>query len=333
MNTRTHTTKFGVVLVTSALFLAACGGNGDAEENNGESLADSDELVEISVGTLNGILSAPLFLGVAEGIFEEYGLDVDINFADGGAAVIPAVLSNEYQFGYSNTVSQLAAINEGLPLQLVHPSWAPHGEFEEDDHGVLVLPDSEFEEPEDLEGANFAVNTLQNIGEVHIRRAFDNLDLDHSELTWTQLPFPDMGEALERGDVDAIWVSEPFLAPGLAAGYEWLIAPGAQSFPEQVGGYWSTSSDFAQDNIEVVEAFRDAMTEINEFAEDNPDLVREVAVEEMGFDEEYIDDVNLPLFPNDNDVEALQDYAEASVEYGILSEEPESYEALFAVTD
>lgn len=325
-----HRMKIITVASAAALALAACGddnGESPGEENGG------DDLVEISVGTLNGILSAPLFLGVSEGIFEEHGLGVDISFADGGAAVIPAVLSDEYQFGYSNTVSQLAAIDEALPLQLVHPAWAPHGEFEEDDHGLLVLPDSGFDEPADLEGANIAVNTLQNIGEVHVRRAFDNLDLDHSELSWTQLPFPDMGEALERGDVDAIWVSEPFLAPGLAAGYEWLIAPGAQSFPEQVGGYWSTSVSYAEANPEVVEAFQDAMTEINTFAEENPDLVREVAVEEMGFDAEYIDDVNLPMFPNDNEVETLQDYAEASVEYGILSGEPEDYESLFAGND
>lgn len=331
MKTRTSNIfKLGTLGLASALFLSACDNDGNGESGAG---GNDGELQEVSVGTLNGILSAPLFLGVSEGIFEEHGLDVDISFADGGAAVIPAVLSDEYQFGYSNTVSQLAAFGEGLPLQLVHPSWAPHAEFEEDDHGVLVLPDSEFEEPEDLEGANIAVNTLQNIGEVHVRRAFENLDLDHSELSWTQLPFPDMGEALERGDVDAIWVSEPFLAPLLAEDYEWLIAPGAQSFPEQVGGYWSTSEQFAGENPDAVHAFIDAMTEVNEFAEENPDLVREVAVEEMGFDEEYIDDVNLPLFPNDPDIEALQEYAEAAVEYQILSEEPEDYEALFAERD
>ncbi|NDK31698.1 ABC transporter substrate-binding protein [Nesterenkonia haasae] len=326
MNARTlpKTTLGGLLMGT--LLLSACG-SADAETEPG---TNSEEAVEISVGTLNGILSAPLFLGVSEGIFEEHGLDVDISFADGGAAVIPAVLSGEYQFGYSNTVSQLAALGEGLPLQLVHPSWAPHGEFEDDDHGLLTLPDNGFDEPEDLEGANIAVNTLQNIGEVHIRTAFDNLGLDHSDLTWTQLPFSDMSEALERGDVDAIWVSEPFLAPGLDAGYEWLIAPGAQSFPEQVGGFWSTSETFAEESPEVVESFREAMTEINDFAGENPELVREVAVEEMGFDADYIDDVNLPMFPNDNDIDALEDYAEAAVEFGIIDELPEDYEALFA---
>lgn len=332
MSVRSSRTATITSLLLAGSLLAACGAEADAE-GSGNGLGEEGELLEVSVGTLNGILSAPLFLGVSEGIFEEHGLDVEISFADGGAAVIPAVLSGEYQFGYSNTVSQLAAIDEGLPLQLVHPSWAPHSEFEEDDHGVLALPDSGFEEPEDLEGANIAVNTLQNIGEVHIRTAFEGLDLDHSDLSWTQLPFSDMSEALERGDVDAIWVSEPFLAPGLDAGYEWLIAPGAQSFPEQVGGYWSTSEQYAGENPEAVEAFQEAMAEINEFAEDNPDLVREVAVDEMGFDAEHIDEVNLPLFPNDEGTEALEDYAEAAVEYGIIDAEPEDYDSLFADRD
>lgn len=322
MTTTRRVTSLGALLLGATTLLAACGSSG-AEEN-------SDGLTEVSVGTIPAILSGPLFVGIEEGIFEEHGLDVEVSFADGGAAVIPSVLSGENQFGYSNTVSQLAALGEGLPLQLVQSAWAPHGELDEDDHGVLVLPDNGFDEPADLEGANIAVNTLQNIGEVHIRTAFENLGLDGDDLTWTQLPFPDMGEALERGDVDAIWVSEPFLTPGLENGYEWLISPGAQSFPEQVGGYYSTSTQFAEENPEVVEAFKEAMGEVNEYAEENPEQVRTVAVDEMGIDEAVAQEVNLPIFPNDDDVEALQAYAEAATRFGILAQEPDDYESLFA---
>ncbi|MGE2712671.1 ABC transporter substrate-binding protein [Mycolicibacterium litorale] len=285
------------------------------------------------MGTIPAILSAPLFVGIEEGIFEKHGLDVQVNFADGGAAVIPSVLSGENQFGYSNTVSQLAAIDQGLPLRLVQPAWAPCCEPQQDDHGVLVLPDGPIKEPKDLEGANIAVNTLQNIGEVHIRRALDSLGVNHESLTWTQLPFPDMGEALARGDVDAIWVSEPHRTPGLNKGWKQIIAPGIQSFPDQVGGYYSTSQDFAESNPETVKAFRDAMDEINTFAQGNRDRVGEVAVAEMGIDAGIIDQVNFPKFPTEDDVEALRDYGAAVVEYGIIDKEPADYEALFATTD
>ncbi|RLV57008.1 nitrate ABC transporter substrate-binding protein [Aeromicrobium phragmitis] len=324
--TRTRrTTGLGALLLGATTLLTACGGAASQENAEG--------LTEVSVGTIPAVLSAPLFLGIEEGIFEEHGLDLEVNFADGGAAVIPSVLSGENQFGYSNTVSQLAALGEGLPLEIVHSSWAPHAEFEDDDHGILVRPDSGIDEPSGLAGKNIAVNTLQNIGEVHIRKAFEDLGIDHEGLQWTQLPFPDMAEALERGDVDAIWVSEPFRTPAMNQGYELLMSAGAQAFPEQVGGYYSTSEQYAAQNPDVVKAFKEAMVEVNDFAEHNPDLVRQVAVEEMGIDEDVAERMTLPLFPNDDDVEALQSYAEYAVRFGILSKAPEDFEALFATQD
>jgi NitT/TauT family transport system substrate-binding protein len=324
-----HIARWGGVLVSATVVLTACGGSG----GGGESATTENGLVKVNVGTIPAILSAPLFVGIEQGIFEKHGLDVQVNFADGGAAVIPSVLSGENQFGYSNTVSQLAAIDQGLPLRLVQPAWAPHSEPNEDDHGVLVLPDSGINEPRDLEGANIAVNTLQNIGEVEIRRAFDKRGLNHETLTWTQLPFSDMGEALERGDVDAIWVSEPHRTPGLNKGWKQIIAPGAESFPDQVSGYYSTSQDFAESNVETVKAFREAMDEVNTYAQENPDRVGEVAVAEMGIDAGIIDQVNFPKFPTEDDVEALRDYGAAVVEYGIIDKEPADYETLFVATD
>ncbi|MGE2834895.1 ABC transporter substrate-binding protein [Mycobacterium sp. SMC-4] len=315
-------------LASAAAVLTACGGGDNTAP------ATSDEgLTTVNIGTIPATLSAPLFVGIEEGIFAKHGLDVKVNFADGGAAVIPSVLSGENQFGYSNTVSQLAAIDQGLPLRLVQPAWAPCCEFDEDDHGLLVLPDSGIDEPKDLEGANIAVNTLQNIGEVHIRRAFDNLGVSHEGLTWTQLPFSDMGEALARGDVDAIWVSEPHRTPGLNKGWKQIVAPGIQSFPDQVGGYYSTSQSFAESNPGTVKQFRDAMKEVNAFAEQNPGRVGEVAVAEMGIDPAIIDQVNFPKFPTEDDGQALRNYGAAVVQYGIIDEEPSDYDALFAATE
>lgn len=98
--------RWGAVASAAAL-LTACGGGGGSSE----SATTEGGLVKVNVGTIPAILSAPLFVGIEEDL-RGHGLDVTVNFADGGAAVIPSVLSGENQFGYSNTVSQLAAIDQ-----------------------------------------------------------------------------------------------------------------------------------------------------------------------------------------------------------------------------
>src|SRR5690606_21603782 len=77
------------------------------------------ELTPVTVGSLPIVDTAAIHLGVEQGIFAEHGLDVDLQIAQGGAAVVPAVVSGEYQFAFSNVVSLLVASSQGLDLQIV----------------------------------------------------------------------------------------------------------------------------------------------------------------------------------------------------------------------
>jgi NitT/TauT family transport system substrate-binding protein len=296
-------------LALPATLLTACGGGDDSAEDGG--------LTELNIGQIPAFEAAAVYLGIEEGIFEEHGLDVTVNLAEGGAAVIPSVLSQENQIGYSNAVSELAAIDQGLPIRLVHSAYAQQETEEEDDYAVLVLPDSDIQGPEDLADANIAVNTLQNLGEVTIRLALEEHGVDTDSVTWTQLNYSDMYDALERGDVDAVWFVEPFRT---------------HSLPGQVSGYYFTSEQFNAENPEVVQAFDDAITEAIDLAAENPDRVRQVAVDEFGFEEDSASRSNLPLFVNDDDLGALETIGEASVRYGIIDEEPD-YASLFVERD
>jgi len=307
-----------------ATLLTACGGGDDSAEDGG--------LTELNIGQIPAFEAAAVYLGIEEGIFEEHGLDVTVNLAEGGAAVIPSVLSQENQIGYSNAVSELAAIDQGLPIRLVHSAYAQQETEEEDDYAVLVLPDSDIQGPEDLADANIAVNTLQNLGEVTIRLALEEHGVDTDSVTWTQLNYSDMYDALERGDVDAVWFVEPFRTPGLDRGWRNVLSSGAHSLPGQVSGYYFTSEQFNAENPEVVQAFDDAITEAIDLAAENPDRVRQVAVDEFGFEEDSASRSNLPLFVNDDDLGALETIGEASVRYGIIDEEPD-YASLFVERD
>src|SRR5690625_796748 len=96
------------------LLLAAC--NGDAADPGPE--GEDAELTPITVGVLPIVDTAAIWLGVDEGIFEEHGLDVTLEILAGGAAVVPTVVSGEHEFGFSNSISVLQGVEQGLPLQV-----------------------------------------------------------------------------------------------------------------------------------------------------------------------------------------------------------------------
>src|SRR3712207_5065760 len=75
--------------------------------------------VPLTVGVVPIADVAPLYLGREEGFFAAEGLDVQPEVAPGGAAITPAVLDGDLQFGFSNTVSLLIAASSGRPVRIV----------------------------------------------------------------------------------------------------------------------------------------------------------------------------------------------------------------------
>jgi NitT/TauT family transport system substrate-binding protein len=55
------------------------------------------------------------------------------------------------------------------------------------------------------------VNTLKNVTEVTAREALAKEGVDPSSLRLTELPFPEMAQAVANGDADAAFLIEPFV--------------------------------------------------------------------------------------------------------------------------
>src|SRR4051794_39052484 len=92
------------VVLSCSVLLAACGGGG-GDESAGAGTSDAPRQVTVGVVPIADV--APLYLGVEQGFFSERGLDVQVVTGQGGAALVPAVVSGEQDFAFSNTLSLL----------------------------------------------------------------------------------------------------------------------------------------------------------------------------------------------------------------------------------
>ncbi|GAA4425298.1 hypothetical protein GCM10023169_22850 [Georgenia halophila] len=318
--------RAGVAAVlTSLALVAACGGgSGDAgpDAGGGEGTAQGgDELIPITVGSLPIVDTAPLHMGVEEGIFEEHGLDVTLQLAQGGAAVIPAVVSGEYQFGFSNVVSLLLASQQGLDLQIVASGNSTSGDPDADIGGVLTLPDSGIETPADLEGKTVAVNTLNNIGDVTISEVVAQDGGDPDAVEFVEMGFPDMPAALSGGQVDAIWVLEPFFTISKGEGAEVVTHNFAEVDPDMMVASYFTSGQYAEQNPEVVEAFTAAMKESLTYAQENPDAARAALSTYTEIDPAVTETMTMPQYPPEINAESVQMLADLALKYGLVEEE------------
>jgi NitT/TauT family transport system substrate-binding protein len=323
-----------LVLVLGA---AACGGDesepaddtGTAEDTATETAApDTAEAADasvppttVTVGVIPIVDVAPLYLGVDQGFFAERGLELELVPAQGGAAIVPGVVSEEYQFGFSNNTSLLLATEGGIELQIVAPGSASTGIEGEDFGAVVASASSGITDAADLSGRRVAVNTLNNIGDTTVRDAVAQAGGDDSTIEFVELAFPDMPAALENGDVDAAFVVEPFLTITTVAGatpVAWMYATAADDL--SVATYF-TSDAYAAENPEVVAAFQAAMIESQEYATDNPDAVREILATYTTIDAALIPEITLPAFPSEVNDASIEELNRLATDQGVLPQE------------
>ena len=308
---------------TAVLLLAACGGPsapGSGPGSGGGTDGDDGGLTPVTVGVIPIVDVAPIYLGVQEGFFEDQGLDVTLELAQGGAAVVPAVVAGEYQFGFSNVTSLLVASSQGLPLKAVAPGNSTTGVPGEDFSAVVVPEDSDVQDAADLAGRTVAVNTLNNIGDTTIRKVVGDAGGDPAAVEFVEMGFPDMPAAVAGGQVDAAWIVEPHLTRALQDGARVVASNFAETDPDLlIAAYFTSDQQIAADPG-TVEAFTAAMEESLTYAQEHPDETRAVLDTYTEIDPAVKEAMVMPRFPPALEASSFQVLADLGLEQGLFDE-------------
>jgi NitT/TauT family transport system substrate-binding protein len=307
----------GLLLVTAMLVVAAgCGSSGD---DSGEASGGSQQ---VKVGVIPIVDVAPIYLGKQKGFFSNRKIELTLETGQGGAAIVPGVVSGQFQFGFSNITSLLIARERGLPLKVVSNGVASTGKDKADYSGVVTRDDS-IKTAADLEGKQVAVNTLKNIGDSTVRASVRKAGGDPSSIKFVELAFPDMPAALEAGRVDAIWVVEPFLSAAVAAGGRDIASNYVDTAPDLTVAVYFTSEQLTKDDPDLVKRFTEAMTESLAYADAHPDEARQVLTSYTQIDEAVIQELTLPKWPPDINRASVETLANLAVQDGLVSKQPD----------
>lgn len=296
--------------VGGATLLSACGDDGDS--------AGSTRLGLLPITDV-----APLYLARQEGIFEAHGLQVEPQFAEGGAVILPSVVSGEYDVGYSNIVSLLQLQSQGESFTIVAGGGLTATGDDPDYSQLIVLEDSPFQSVVDLEGRTVAINTLRNALEIVIRRSMELAGGDHESIDFREIPFPNMRAALEAGEVDAIQYNEPFQTIlHRDGGVRTIGQPFVDAAPGEVLAFYFVRQRDAETGFAT--SFHDAMAEANRIAAENEDAVRAVLPDYLDISPELAESLVMPPFVEDSvKRSSVQVYAELMVTYGLVDELPD----------
>ncbi|MFD0306593.1 ABC transporter substrate-binding protein [Streptomyces sp. NPDC127119] len=319
----------GLVAVLTTIVAAAGCGSSDSGAG-GSSSSGGNKTTRVKVGIIPIVDVAPLYLGQKKGFFGSRGIELDMVSAQGGAAIIPGVVSGQFQFGFSNTTSLMVAQVKGVPVRSVVNGAASNGKVGADVTGVGVSKDSPIKSAADLAGHTVAVNTLQNIGDTTVRESVRVAGGDPSEVEFVEIPFDQMPAALDGGRVDAAWMGEPAMTIAKGQGARVVASPFAETDPKLTVATYFTSAEVVKRDPGLVKRFSEAMAESLKYATGHPDEARQVLTTYTKIDGDVLAKLTLPAWPEDVDMPSLEKLAALGEEDGLFGDKKPDLEALFS---
>lgn len=302
-------------LITIAALAAATAGCGGSNTSSGGTSGSTDK---IKVGVIPIVDVAPIYLGKQQGFFAKRNIDVTLEQAQGGAAIVPAVVSGQYQFGFSNVVSLMLAQSKNVPVKAVangnNATADPKKDF-----GMLVVKDPAIKSAKDLVGKTVATNTLKNIVDTSVKQIVKQDGGDPAQVKFVELGFPDMGAALDAGRVQGMFVVEPFLSAALAKGWH-TVGSFADVQPNLcISAYFTSQQEIAK-NSGLVTRFGEAMKESLTYADAHPDAVRQIVTTYTTIKSDVAAKMTLPKYSTEIDRSSLDRLSGLMVGYGLLQQ-------------
>jgi NitT/TauT family transport system substrate-binding protein len=197
---------------------------------------------------------------------------------------------------------------------------ATTGDTSKDMGAVITKSDSGISSPADLAGKTVSSNSVGNINDTAVRSVVDEAGADSSTIDFVEVPFPDAIAAVENDQVDAAFVVEPFVTAALDAGLEVVTYAYADFDPNlDIAAYFALNSVDA----DLLAKFQSAMQKSLEYADANPDAVRDIIATYTQTDPEVLAEITLPKYPTEFDRASSEKLAAAAVEYGVLKAEPD----------
>ena len=218
----------------------------------------AQELKTVRVSTIPIIDVAPLMVARKQGYFAQEGLQIDLSATGGGAAGVPALIGGAVDITFGNVVSTLLAAGQKLDGRVVAPATQMI-----DGPTVSVLvgrKGDSWRSAQDFVGKSIGVNTRNGINWLYARAWVKSRGGDPDKVTYKEVPFPQLADAIKRRQIDAGITGEPFKTAFLKDAELAIVgSPFQEVQPGLDVGQYLTTSAFAARNPDTVLKFARAL--------------------------------------------------------------------------
>jgi ABC-type nitrate/sulfonate/bicarbonate transport system substrate-binding protein len=191
------------------------------------------------------------YVAQQEGLFKKHGLDVRINTGPSGSAMVAFLVNGQIESAFGSEIAGVA--NHNLDPNVVVVAQATRLVR------WIAVVGRNVDNLEGLKGKKIGIARGSG-GEVFWLAMIDKLKLNAADYTVVNVEAPEMVAALERGNIDAYAVWEPWVTRGLAAVKNTKVLRTQEGILEQ-GVYIYMNKGWIQKNQGPAEAFIRALAD------------------------------------------------------------------------
>ncbi|UBU10255.1 ABC transporter substrate-binding protein [Nonomuraea gerenzanensis] len=326
---RRNRTAFAAAAVVVVTVLAAWLGIRVLPETPREPAApvSRPEQTTIEVGAVPSAASAPLFVAVAKGYFEQEGLSVTPHIIVGGPAGVPKVLSGELDLSQTDYLTTMKAVEQGHPLKLVSGLYQARAGTS----ALVVRPGSGIRSVAGLKGKKIGVPYLRSTEEFALAGLLEQAGLSLDDVKLVETPLPDMGMAMDRRRFDAALATEPHITQGVQQGQMRVLKDlMTGEFAGLPGQGWMAADTWIQRNPATLAAFQRALGKAHRVIADDPREVEAVLPYYVKIPRAQTAAIKQGGYPTAIDLPGLRRLAELGRRHGFLKGRFDVREAVLA---
>jgi NitT/TauT family transport system substrate-binding protein len=312
-----HTTSRAGVAAAALALLAGCAALGGSAQPDPPADGDGQQPTTVTVSIMPTTDLAPFHLAMQNGWFAAEGVSVAAVTAPSGQASLAKLIGGDVDIAYSSYTPFFVAQDKqvaDLRFVAAASSAGPATTM------IVTVPGSAVRTVADLAGKRIAVTATNTISDVLVKAVMRRHGVDFSGVEWVSVPFPETAAALERGDVDAAFLTEPFitLAAGSVGAVPVADTAAGDTADLPTAGYAALAA-FTEENPQAVAGFRRALERATAAAQDRS-LVEPLLVEHSRIEPGVAAETGLLTFHAALDAERLQRVPDLLLEFGVIEQ-------------
>ncbi|MBU8878604.1 NrtA/SsuA/CpmA family ABC transporter substrate-binding protein [Bacillus sp. FJAT-29790] len=228
-------------------------------------------------------VEVPFYVAQKEKLFEKNSLQPEYTKFTAGPPMFAAFNSGSIDVAYMGNPPAVIAMAENLPVSIIGVEVESSG-----GEALVVNANSGINKLEDIKGKRISV-LRGSSAEYAMMHGLKQVGLKPDELTILDLDITTIIPAFMKGDVDGVWVWDPWASKLVTAGGKVVVRD------KEIGigacGVWMAHNDWIEKNPEAVQAFLKGLSDANEIIHNDKEKSVKILQEALALEKQEAESV------------------------------------------